>query len=126
MTLFHFFLFSLFSQFILFCIILLLLFNDPPPRLIDTCQDEVEPDAMVRSESQEALQPGRLEMNFEERLKLKQEAERKRKAEERQKRMEQEKQEYEQLRQEMGVVSDRNHRGFFLPVTGTTKGSSNQ
>ena len=81
--------------------------------MIDTCQDEVEPDAMVRSESQEALQPGRLEMNFEERLKLKQEAERKRKAEERQKRMEQEKQEYEQLRQEMGVVSDRNHRGFF-------------
>uniref|UniRef100_A0A8C5A6U5 Nexilin (F actin binding protein) n=1 Tax=Gadus morhua TaxID=8049 RepID=A0A8C5A6U5_GADMO len=60
------------------------------------------PDGMVRSESQEALQPGKLEINFEARLKLKQEAERKRKVEERKKKMEQEKQEYEQLRQEMG------------------------
>ncbi|XP_030228060.1 nexilin isoform X3 [Gadus morhua] len=64
--------------------------------------DEGEPDGMVRSESQEALQPGKLEINFEARLKLKQEAERKRKVEERKKKMEQEKQEYEQLRQEMG------------------------
>ena len=68
-------------------------------------QDEGEPDGMVRSESQEALQPGKLEINFEARLKLKQEAERKRKVEERKKKMEQEKQEYEQLRQEMGEVS---------------------
>ncbi|CAL8393113.1 unnamed protein product [Boreogadus saida] len=65
--------------------------------------DEGEPDGMVRSESQEALQPGKLEINFEARLKLKQEAERQRKVEERKKKMEQEKQEYEQLRQEMGV-----------------------
>lgn len=60
---------------------------------------------MVRSESQEALHPRKLEMNFEELLKEKEEAERRRKAEERKKKMEQEKQEFEQLRQEMGEVS---------------------
>ncbi|XP_037626329.1 nexilin isoform X2 [Sebastes umbrosus] len=57
---------------------------------------------MVKSESQEALHPRKLEMNFEELLKEKEEAERTRKAEERKKKMEREKQEYEQLRQEMG------------------------
>ncbi|XP_074491366.1 nexilin isoform X2 [Sebastes fasciatus] len=57
---------------------------------------------MVKSESQEALHPRKLEMNFEELLKEKEEAERRCKAEERKKKMEQEKQEYEQLRQEMG------------------------
>ncbi|KAM9761560.1 nexilin isoform 1-T1 [Menidia menidia] len=57
---------------------------------------------MVKSESQEALHPRKLEMNFEELLKEKEEAERRRKAEERKKKMEQEKQEFEQLRQEMG------------------------
>ena len=59
---------------------------------------------MVRSESQEALHPGRLEINFEELLKLKQEAERRSKEEERKKKMEQEKLEFKQLRQEMGEV----------------------
>ena len=63
---------------------------------------------MVKSESQEALHPGKLEINFEVLLKQKQEAERRRKVEERKKKMEQEKQEYEQLRQEMGVVSCKN------------------
>ncbi|KAK0155216.1 Nexilin [Merluccius polli] len=65
--------------------------------------DENEQDGMVKSESQEALHPGKLEINFEALLKQKQEAERRRKVEERKKKMEQEKQEYEQLRQEMGV-----------------------
>lgn len=60
---------------------------------------------MVKSESQEALNPKKLEINFEELLKEKEEAERRRKAEERKKKMEQEKQEFEQLRQEMGEVS---------------------
>ncbi|XP_077441203.1 nexilin [Vanacampus margaritifer] len=57
---------------------------------------------LVRTESQEALHPGKLEMNFEELLKGKEEAERRRKAEERKQKLEQEKQEFEQLRQEMG------------------------
>ncbi|XP_061634854.1 nexilin isoform X3 [Phyllopteryx taeniolatus] len=57
---------------------------------------------LVRTESQEALHPGKLEMNFEELLKEKEEAERRRKAEERKQKLEQEKQEFEQLRQEMG------------------------
>uniref|UniRef100_A0A3Q3R3S2 Nexilin n=1 Tax=Monopterus albus TaxID=43700 RepID=A0A3Q3R3S2_MONAL len=61
-----------------------------------------EEEGMVKSESQEALHPGKLEINFEERLKEKDDAEKRRKAEERKKRLEQEKQEYEQLRQEMG------------------------
>ncbi|XP_068175558.1 nexilin isoform X2 [Antennarius striatus] len=60
-----------------------------------------EEDGMVKSESQEALHPKKLEINFEELLKEKQEAERRCKAEERKKKMEQEKQEFEQLRQEM-------------------------
>lgn len=66
---------------------------------------EDEDERMMRSESQEALHPKKLEINFEELLKEKEEAERRRKAEERKKKMEQEKQEYEQLRQEMGEVS---------------------
>uniref|UniRef100_A0A665WLV7 Nexilin n=1 Tax=Echeneis naucrates TaxID=173247 RepID=A0A665WLV7_ECHNA len=57
---------------------------------------------LVKTESQEALHPRKLEINFEELLKEKEEAERRRKAEERKKKMEQEKQEFEQLRQEMG------------------------
>lgn len=61
-----------------------------------------EDEGMVKSESQEALHPRKLEINFEELLKEKEEAERRRKAEERKKKMEQEKQEFEQLRQEMG------------------------
>lgn len=60
---------------------------------------------MVKSESQEALYPKKLEINFEELLKEKEEAERRRKADERKMKMEQEKQEFEQLRQEMGEVS---------------------
>ena len=42
---------------------------------------------MVKSESQEALHPRKLEINFEELLKEKEEAERRRKAEERKKKM---------------------------------------
>ncbi|CAJ1060646.1 nexilin isoform X2 [Xyrichtys novacula] len=61
-----------------------------------------EDEGMVKSSSQEALHPRKLEINFEELLKEKEEAERRRKAEERKKKMEQEKQEFEQLRQEMG------------------------
>uniref|UniRef100_A0A672JPB7 Nexilin n=1 Tax=Salarias fasciatus TaxID=181472 RepID=A0A672JPB7_SALFA len=59
-------------------------------------------EVMIKTESQEALHPRKLEMNFEELLKEKEENEKKRKAEERKKKMEQEKQEFEQLRQEMG------------------------
>ncbi|CAN9500394.1 unnamed protein product [Ophioblennius macclurei] len=59
-------------------------------------------EGLTKSESQEALHPRKLEMNFEELLKEKQENEKKRKAEERKKKLEQEKQEFEQLRQEMG------------------------
>ncbi|MEQ2262586.1 hypothetical protein XENORESO_016387 [Xenotaenia resolanae] len=57
---------------------------------------------MVKSESQEALHPRKLEINFEELLKEKEEAERRRKAEERKQKLEQEKEAFEQLRKEMG------------------------
>uniref|UniRef100_A0A8C1JNU6 Nexilin (F actin binding protein) n=1 Tax=Cyprinus carpio TaxID=7962 RepID=A0A8C1JNU6_CYPCA len=57
---------------------------------------------LVRTESQEAMHPGKLEINFEEMLKMKEEAERKRKEEARRQKMELEKKEFEQLRQEMG------------------------
>ncbi|XP_061594315.1 nexilin isoform X4 [Cololabis saira] len=68
----------------------------------ETVLDDDDDESLVKSESQEALYPRRLEMNFEELLKEKEETERRRKAEERKKKMEQEKQEYEQLKQEMG------------------------
>ncbi|XP_026882051.1 nexilin isoform X5 [Electrophorus electricus] len=58
--------------------------------------------SLVRTESHEAVHPGKLEINFEELLKMKEEKERKRKQEARRKKMEMEKKEYEQLRQEMG------------------------
>lgn len=64
--------------------------------------EEEEEGELFKTESQEALNPRKLEINFEELLKQKEEAERKRKAEERKKKLEQEKQEFEQLRQEMG------------------------
>uniref|UniRef100_A0A8C1YU60 Nexilin (F actin binding protein) n=1 Tax=Cyprinus carpio TaxID=7962 RepID=A0A8C1YU60_CYPCA len=57
---------------------------------------------LVRTESQEAMHPGKLEINFEEMLKMKEEAERKCKEEARRQKMELEKKEFEQLRQEMG------------------------
>lgn len=63
--------------------------------------EDVE-DSMVKSDSQEALHPRKLEINFEELLKQKQDAEKRSKEEERKKKMEQEKLEFEQLRQEMG------------------------
>ncbi|KAF4110122.1 hypothetical protein G5714_009374 [Onychostoma macrolepis] len=63
-------------------------------------QDDDE--TLVRTESQEAMHPGKLEINFEEMLKMKEEAERKRKEEARRQKMEMEKKEFEQLRQEMG------------------------
>uniref|UniRef100_A0A3P9IE08 Nexilin n=1 Tax=Oryzias latipes TaxID=8090 RepID=A0A3P9IE08_ORYLA len=59
-------------------------------------------EGMSKSDSQEALHPKKLEINFEELLKEKEEAERRRKAEERKRKLEKEKQEFEQLRQEMG------------------------
>ncbi|NP_001077324.2 nexilin [Danio rerio] len=59
-------------------------------------------ETLVRTESQEGLHPGKLEINFEEMLKMKEEAERKRKQEARRQKMEMEKKEFEQLRQEMG------------------------
>ncbi|XP_052460518.1 nexilin-like [Carassius gibelio] len=57
---------------------------------------------LARTESQEAMHPGKLEINFEEMLKMKEEAERKRKEEAKCLKMEMEKKEFEQLRQEMG------------------------
>ncbi|XP_051949619.1 nexilin isoform X1 [Xyrauchen texanus] len=63
-------------------------------------QDDDE--TLVRTESQEAIHSGKLEINFEEMLKMKEEAERKRKEEAKRKKMEMEKKEFEQLRQEMG------------------------
>ncbi|KAF7695597.1 hypothetical protein HF521_007320 [Silurus meridionalis] len=63
-------------------------------------QDEDE--TLLRTESQEALHPGKLEINFEEKMKIKEEEERKRKEEARRKKFEMEKKEFEQMRQEMG------------------------
>nr|XP_057928629.1 nexilin isoform X2 [Doryrhamphus excisus] len=57
---------------------------------------------LLKMDSEEALHPRKLEINFEELLKEKEEAERRRKAEERKQKLELEKQEFEQLRQEMG------------------------
>ncbi|XP_036067218.1 nexilin-like [Oryzias melastigma] len=71
------------------------------PTLLDD-----DDEGMFKSDSQEALHPRKLEMNFEELLKEKEEAERRRKAEERKRKLEKEKQEFEQLRQEMGEVGD--------------------
>lgn len=59
----------------------------------------------MRTESQEAMHPGKLEINFEEMMKMKEEEERKEKEEARRKKMEMEKKEFEQLRQEMGEVN---------------------
>lgn len=66
-------------------------------------QDD-DDNTLVRTESQEAMHPGKLEINFEEMLKMKEDAERKRKQEARRQKMEMEKKEFEQLRQEMGEV----------------------
>ncbi|KAJ8406395.1 hypothetical protein AAFF_G00306260 [Aldrovandia affinis] len=64
--------------------------------------DEEEGEGLERSESQEELAPGKLEINFVELLKQREEVERRRTEEERRQKMELEKQEFEQLRQEMG------------------------
>lgn len=71
----------------------------PSPQVPD------EDDVLVRTESQEAMHPGKLEINFEEMMKMKEEGERKMKEEARREKMEREKKEFEQLRQEMGEVS---------------------
>ncbi|XP_017577868.1 nexilin isoform X2 [Pygocentrus nattereri] len=63
--------------------------------------DEAD-EGLVRSESQEAMHPGKLEINFEEMMRMKEEEERKRKQEARREKMEMEKKQFEQLRQEMG------------------------
>ncbi|XP_060738203.1 nexilin isoform X1 [Tachysurus vachellii] len=65
-----------------------------------------EDDTLVRTESQEAMHPGKLEINFEEMMKMKEEEKRKRKAEARRQKMEMEKKELEQLRQEMGECQE--------------------
>ncbi|KAF7243475.1 Nexilin [Varanus komodoensis] len=57
---------------------------------------------MSKTVSQEFLTPGKLEINFEELLRQKQEEEKRRTEEERRQKLEMEKQEFEQLRQEMG------------------------
>ncbi|KAG5847586.1 hypothetical protein ANANG_G00127760 [Anguilla anguilla] len=64
--------------------------------------NEEEEEELVRHDSQEGLAPGKLEINFVELLKQREEAERRRTEEERRQKMEQEKQEFEQLRQEIG------------------------
>ncbi|KAM5147953.1 nexilin isoform 5-T6 [Mantella aurantiaca] len=66
----------------------------------------MEPDEdnlpLSKTTSQETLSPGKLEINFEERLKLKMEEEKRLKEEEKKQKLELEKQEFAQLRQEMG------------------------
>ncbi|XP_043820337.1 nexilin isoform X3 [Dromiciops gliroides] len=57
---------------------------------------------IYKTVSQESLQPGKLEINFEELLKQKMEEEKRRTEEERKHKLEMEKQEFEQLRKEMG------------------------
>ncbi|KAG7332783.1 hypothetical protein KOW79_004617 [Hemibagrus wyckioides] len=74
--------------------------DDASPLVEGEVQDE--DDTLVRTESQEAMHPGKLEINFEEMMKMKEEEERKRKEEARRQKMEMEKKEFEQLRQEMG------------------------
>ncbi|XP_076860470.1 nexilin isoform X1 [Brachyhypopomus gauderio] len=72
---------------------------------MNTCGEEAldeDDDSLVRTESQEAVHPGKLEINFEEMLKMKEEEQRKRKQEARRQKMEMEKKEFEQLRLEMG------------------------
>ncbi|KAI1889382.1 hypothetical protein AGOR_G00178800 [Albula goreensis] len=71
---------------------------------VATCGDgeAEEEEGLVNSESQEALSPRKLEINFEELLKQKEEAERRRTEEARRQKLEEEKQVFEQLRQEMG------------------------
>ncbi|XP_053481917.1 nexilin isoform X1 [Ictalurus furcatus] len=74
--------------------------GDTPALGAGEVQDE--DDTLVRTESQEAMHPGKLEINFEEMMKMKEEEERKKKEEARRKKMEIEKKEFEQIRQEMG------------------------
>ncbi|XP_053325106.1 nexilin isoform X9 [Spea bombifrons] len=57
---------------------------------------------LSKTASQESLTPGKLEINFEEKLKHKIEEEKRIKEEERKQKLEMEKQEFAQLRQEMG------------------------
>ncbi|KAG8555338.1 hypothetical protein GDO81_017669 [Engystomops pustulosus] len=73
---------------------------------LDSCDACKEPDdeglTLSKQTSQESLAPGKLEINFEERLKQKKEEEKRLKEEERKQKLELEKQEFAQLRQEMG------------------------
>ncbi|XP_072275613.1 nexilin isoform X6 [Pyxicephalus adspersus] len=66
----------------------------------------MEPDEdtlpLSKTTSQETLAPGKLEINFEERLRQKMEEEKRLKEEEKKQKLELEKQEFAQLRQEMG------------------------
>lgn len=72
------------------------------------CCSHQEPDEddlpLSKTTSQETLAPGKLDINFEERLKQKKDEEKRLKEEEKKQKMEQEKQEFAQLRQEMGEV----------------------
>ncbi|XP_036410717.1 nexilin-like isoform X2 [Megalops cyprinoides] len=78
------------------------LFAEARKNMVDDEED------LVRSESQEGIAPGKLEINFVELLKQKEEEERRRTEEDRKQKMEQEKQEFEQLRQEMGEEEEIN------------------
>ncbi|XP_056388617.1 nexilin isoform X7 [Hyla sarda] len=73
---------------------------------LDSCDACKEPDdeglPLSKPTSEESLAPGKLEINFEERLKQKMEEEKRLKEEERKQKLEMEKQEFAQLRQEMG------------------------
>uniref|UniRef100_A0A3B4CMC3 Ig-like domain-containing protein n=1 Tax=Pygocentrus nattereri TaxID=42514 RepID=A0A3B4CMC3_PYGNA len=71
-------------------------------RLFAEARKNMADEGLVRSESQEAMHPGKLEINFEEMMRMKEEEERKRKQEARREKMEMEKKQFEQLRQEMG------------------------
>uniref|UniRef100_A0A8C4S1X9 Nexilin n=1 Tax=Erpetoichthys calabaricus TaxID=27687 RepID=A0A8C4S1X9_ERPCA len=61
-----------------------------------------EEDTISKCDSEEALSPGKLEINFEELQRQKEEEERRRTEEKRREKLEMEKQEFEILRQEMG------------------------
>lgn len=70
------------------------------------------------------MHPGKLEINFEEMLKMKEDAERKRKEEARRTKMEMEKKEFEQLRQEMGEVKMRIFNSIFQHIVLRVKKTS--
>ncbi|KAM4722382.1 nexilin isoform 9-T9 [Rhinophrynus dorsalis] len=85
---------------------------------LDSFEAFKEPDEeslqLCKTFSQEALAPGKLEINFEERLKQKMDEEKRLKEEERKQKLELEKQEFAQLRQEMGEQDEINESSEVL------------